>query len=332
MTTEQINLKPSQVSNALEYCINARQPVTLWGEPGIGKSQIVQQTAKRLSLACQDVRAVLLDPVDLRGLPHVNGDGRAHWAIPEFLPRDGSGILFLDELNRAPQLVQNACFQLVLDRKLGEYTLPDGWRVVSACNRESDGGGVSRMSSALSNRFLHINVEPDLDDWCKWAITANVEPVVIAFLRFRSELLHKFDRNSRAFPSPRSWSFVSGITAQKPTTDIELALVAGSVGHAAAIDYMAFLKLYRSLPSIDAILLNPTGSPVPSEASTLYAVSSALARRVQPGNLGRVLQYLDRLPEEFNVMAIRDATTRDASLTSTPEFTKWAVKHSDVVF
>ena len=329
---EQITLKPSQTSNALEYCLNARQPITLWGEPGIGKSQIVQQTAKRLGLACQDVRAVLLDPVDLRGLPHVNGDGRSHWAIPEFLPRDGSGVLFLDELNRAPQLVQNACFQLVLDRKLGEYTMPDGWRVVAACNRESDGGGVTRMSSALSNRFTHITVEPDLEDWCKWAVSNGIEPVVIAFLRFRPELLHKFDRNTRAFPSPRSWSFVSGITAQKPSAEIELALVSGSVGHAAAIDYMAFLKLYRSLPSIDAILLNPTGAPVPTEASTLYAVSSALARRAQPSNLGRIIQYLDRLPVEFSVMAIRDATTREAQLTATPEFTNWAVNHSEVVF
>jgi hypothetical protein len=328
----ELTLKPSQVSNALEYCLNARQPVTLWGEPGIGKSQLVQQTAQRLGLACQDVRAVLLDPVDLRGLPHVNGDGRAHWAIPEFLPRDGNGILFLDELNRAPQLVQNACLQLVLDRKVGEYTLPDGWRIVSACNRESDGGGVTRMSSALSSRFTHINVECDLDDWCKWALTSGIEPVVIAFLRFRPELLHQFDRHVRAFPSPRTWSFVSGITAQKPSTDIELALVAGSVGHGAAIDYMSFLRLYRSLPSIDAILLNPTGSPVPNEASTLYAVSSALARRAQPGNFGRVIQYLDRLPVEFGVMGVRDATTRDAQLTSTPEFTNWAVQHSDVVF
>jgi AAA domain (dynein-related subfamily) len=332
VATEEITLKPSQVSNALEYCLNARQPVTLWGEPGIGKSQIVQQTARRLSLACQDVRAVLLDPVDLRGLPHVNGDGRAHWAIPEFLPRDGAGVLFLDELNRAPQLVQNACFQLVLDRKLGEYTLPDQWRVIAACNRESDGGGVTRMSSALSNRFTHINVIPDLDDWCKWAVGAGVEPVVIAFLRWKPELLHKFDRNTRAFPSPRSWSFVSGITSQKPNTAIELALVAGSVGHAAATEYMAFLRLYRSLPSIDAIMLNPTGAPVPTEASTLYAVSSALARRAEAANLGRVIQYLDRLPVEFNVMAIRDAVTRNVQLTIEPDFTKWAVKHCDVVF
>jgi AAA domain (dynein-related subfamily) len=328
----EITLKPSDAAKALEYLLNAKQPVVLWGEPGVGKSSIVQQTAARLSLACQDVRAVLLDPVDLRGLPHVNGDGRSHWATPEFLPRDGNGVLFLDELNRAAPLVQNGCFQLVLDRKLGEYTLPDGWRIVSACNRESDGGGVSRMPSALCNRFVHINVVPDLEDWCKWAVNAGIEPVVIAFLRWKSELLHKFDRNTRAFPSPRSWSFVSGITAQKPSTAIELALVAGAVGHAAAIEYMAFLRLYRSLPSIDAILLNPTGTPVPTETSTLYAVASALARRANASTLGRVITYLDRLPVEFNVMAIRDAITRDATLTSAPETTKWMVKHSEIVF
>jgi hypothetical protein len=326
----EITLKPTDVQSALTVCLNTRQPAVLWGEPGIGKSQIVQATAAQLGLMVQDVRAVLLDPVDLRGLPHVNGDGRAHWAIPEFLPRDGSGVLFLDELNRAPQLVQNACFQLVLDRKLGEYTLPDGWRVVAACNRESDGGGVSRMSSALSNRFLHINVVPDLDDWCRWAVRAGIDPLLIAFLRFRPELLHCFDRNARAFPSPRSWSFVAGIRAQNPATALELALVAGSVGHAAAIEYMAFVRLYRSIPSIDAILLNPQSGTVPADAATLYAVSAALARRATDQNLGRVIQYLDRLPIEFNVMAVRDATTRDSALQSTPEFTSWAVKHSDV--
>lgn len=328
----EISLKPSEISKAVETCILAKQPVAVWGEPGVGKSQVIQQTAKRLNLACQDVRAVLLDPVDLRGLPHVNGDGRAHWAIPEFLPRDGNGVLFLDELNRAPQLVQNACLQLTLDRKLGEYELPEGWTVVIACNRESDGGGVVKMSSALSNRFVHVNQVVDLDDWCKWAAGAGIDPVVIAFLRFKTDLLHKFDRNARAFPSPRAWEFVSKIVGQNPAPAIMLALVAGAVGHAAAIEFMAFLKLYRSLPSIDAILLNPTGAPVPTETSTLYAVSAALARRTTAQNFGRVLQYLDRLQAEFSVMAVRDAVTRDQQLTSTPEFTKWAVKNSDVIF
>lgn len=329
MTTE-ITVKPSVAAAALGYCVDASQPVCLWGSPGIGKSDVVRQTAIKKGLDCRDVRAVLLDPVDLRGLPHVNGDGRAHWAIPEFLPRDGKGILFLDELNRAPQLVQNACFQLILDRKLGEYTLPDGWRVVAACNRESDGGGVSRMSSALSNRFTHLTVEPDLNDWCRWAVTANMAPVVIAFLRFRQEFLHKFDRATRAFPSPRSWSFVSSIVATNPPQDIMLPLIAGAVGEPAAIEFMAFMRLYKSLPSIDAIMLNPTAGTVPIDVGTLYAVASALARRAEPGNFTRVLQYLDRLPEEFNVMAVKDATTRDTTLISTPDFPLWASKYSHV--
>jgi hypothetical protein len=330
MTTD-TSLKISDAAQALRYCLQAKQPVCLWGSPGVGKSQIIQQTASSEGLVCQDVRAVLLDPVDIRGLPHVNGDGRAHWATPEFLPRDGNGVLFLDELNRAPQLVQNALFQLVLDRKVGEYQLPEGWRVVAACNRESDGGGVMRMSSALSNRFLHLSVEPDLNDWCKWAAAAGIEPVLIAFLRYRPELLNQFDRNAKAFPTPRSWAFVSGITKQKPSAEIELALVSGSVGQGAAIEYMAFVKLYRTLPSIDAILLNPSTSPVPDQVATLYAVSAALGRRADEQNLGRVIQYLDRLPEEYNVAAIKDATARNEKLAHTPEFTAWAVKHSDVI-
>lgn len=331
MTTNTVTVKPSELAAALSVCIDAKQPVCVWGSPGIGKSQVVHQTGQRRGVTVQDVRAVLLDPVDLRGLPHVNGDGRAHWATPEFLPRDGSGILFLDELNRAPQLVQNACFQLVLDRKLGEYRLPDGWAVVAACNRESDGGGVTRMSSALANRFTHLEAVADLEDWSKWAVGANIEAPVIAFLRFRPELLHQFDRSARAFPTPRSWEFVSRITATAPAKAIEHALFAGAVGEGAAVEFSAFLRLYREIPSIDAIFLDPAKAPVPTNPATLYAVSAALARRSKADNFGRVLTYLDRLPQEYAVLGVKDATGRDPILATTPEFTRWMVAHSDIV-
>jgi dynein-related subfamily AAA family protein len=325
-------MKPTETASALQTCIESQQPACLWGSPGIGKSQIVHQLARSLNMLVRDVRAVLLDPVDLRGLPHVNGDNRAHWAIPEFLPRDGRGILFLDELNRAPQLVQNACFQLVLDRQLGEYILPPDWQVVAACNRESDGGGITKMSSALCNRFIHLDCEPDLDDWCKWAVKNSIEPAVIAFLRFRPDLLHKFDRTEKAFPSPRSWEFVSKIAGKQSNPNIEHALYAGTVGTGAAVEFSAFIRLYRSIPSIDAILLNPTSASVPTDPASLYAVAAALARRASVPNIRRAITYLDRMPQEYAVMAVKDATARDTGLCATSEFTSWCVSHSDVVF
>jgi hypothetical protein len=325
-------MKPSHLAQALDVCLRSKQPACIWGAPGIGKSQVVHQVAAATGRELRDVRAVLLDPVDLRGLPHLNGDGRSHWAIPEFLPRDGAGILFLDELNRAPALVQNSCFQLVLDRKLGEYELPPDWHVIAACNRESDGGGVTRMSSALCNRFVHLDCEPDLDDWGKWAVSHGIEPAVIAFLRFRPELLHNFDRTKKAFPSPRSWEFVSRITGENPGKNVELAIFEGTVGHGAAIEYAAFLGLFRSLPSIDAILLNPDKAPVPKDAATLWAIAAGLARRASDQNFRRVITYLDRMPQEYAVLTVKDAVARDQGLTSTAEFTGWAVAHAEVVF
>jgi MoxR-like ATPase len=325
-------MKPSELTVALETLILAERPGFAWGAPGIGKSQVMQQTAKHLKIQLIDRRAVLMDPTDLSGLPRFNPSGQATWAVPDWLPTKGKGVLFLDELNRAPQLVQNACLQLALDRRLNDYVLPKGWVVMAAGNRESDGGGVTRLNAALASRFVHLDVEVDLDDWCKWAVSANIDPMVIAFVRFRPELLHKFDPKERAFPNPRSWEFVSTIVAQAPPAHVEHALFSGAIGAPAAGEFSAFVRLYRSLPSIDAILLDPAKAAVPTQPATLFAVASALARRASEKTIGRVITYLERLPVEFNVMAIKDAVTRDSEVASCPEFTKWCVAHSDVTF
>lgn len=330
---EATTLKLSDAAACLEVCLESNISACFWGPPGAGKSAIIKQTGAKLGLEVLDIRVVLLDPVDLRGLPHINGDGRAHWAQPSFWPTEGEGIIFLDELNRAPTLTQNACFQLVLDRKCGEYTLPDGWRIVAACNRESDGGGVTKMPDALANRFNHFHVDPDLNDWCKWAASdaADIHPMVIGFLRFRPETFFKYDRNSRAFPTPRSWEFVSKITHKSPDPTIALAMYAGAVGHGAAVEYAAFERLYRDLPDIDAILMDPDDAPVPKGAASLYAVSAALGRFANENNLGRMIKYTNRLPVEYGVMAMKDAVTRDKTLTKVNDFTKWAVNHANIV-
>src|ERR1700730_4770334 len=240
-----------------------------------------------------------------------NRAGRAPWAIPDFLQPQGNGLLFLDELNRAPQLVQNACLQLALERQGGEYSLPDGWSVVAAGNPDTH-RGVTRMSEALANRFVHLAIAPDLDDWTRWAISADVRPELIAFVRFRPELLHSYDPKSteKAYPSPRSWEFVSQILNASPPVSVEHALYAGTVGEGPAGELVGFLDVYRQLPSIDGILMNPKKAKVPEEPGALFAVSAALARKSTEGNFDRVMTYADRMPPEWMVYCVKDATAR----------------------
>jgi hypothetical protein len=324
-------MKASSVADALGVLVKARQPVFLWGSPGIGKSAIVRQLAASLDQHLQDVRALLLDPVDLRGLPFLGSDGRSKWATPEFLPQDGEGILFLDELNAAPAMVQAGCYQLVLDRKLGEYALPDGWAIVAAGNRDSDRAVTTRMPTPLRNRFVHLEFEVDTQEWSEWAIQSGIRPEVIAFLRFRPELLSDFQKDANAFPSPRSWEFLSKILDAYPPPTIEHELFAGAVGNGAATEFSGFLRMFRDLPNIDAILLNPHREPVPESPAAQYAVASALARCATDFNFDRICQYLKRLPAEFSVLCVRDASLRAREITSTPAYTQWAIEHHSVL-
>src|SRR6516225_2566113 len=327
-------MKPSAISEALRVLVAARQPVFIWSSPGAGKSAIVHQLAEALKLRLQDVRALLLDPVDLRGLPFLGSGGRSKWATPEFLPQNGIGILFLGELNAAPAMVQASCYQLVLDRKLGEYTLPDGWAIIAAGNRDSDRAVTTRMPTPLRIRFVHLEFEVDVQEWSEWAIQAGISPEVIAFLRFRPELISQPDRDAHAFPSPRSWEFVSRILDSldsQSNPSIEHELIAGAVGSGPASEVSAFLRTFRELPSIDAILLNPLQEPVPENAAAQYAVASALARCSSDTNFDRICLYLNRLPTEFRVLCVRDATLREPAIRSTAGYVRFAVENHHAI-
>lgn len=324
-------MKPSSVTKALHTLIGTNRPAFFWGAPGVGKSEVVRQVASALGRDIIDVRAVLLDPVDLRGLPHLNGDGRPLWAPPDFLPRDGQGVLFLDELNAAPSLVQAACYQLVLDRRLGEYVLPEGWAVAAAGNRETDRAATTRMPSALANRFVHLDFEVDLDDWRLWALGAGIRTEVVAFLSFRPELLHAFEPDRKAFPSPRSWHFVSDILESGPEASVEYDLLAGTVGEGPAAEFFGFLKVFRQLPSPDAILLAPNTAAVPDDPATLYALTGALARKASPDNFDRVVAYANRLPAEFSVLLVRNAIGHRPECQQSRAFVAWAAEHGAVL-
>lgn len=326
-------MTPSSAIKALTSLFAIRQPVFLWGPPGVGKSQITAQAAASLGLDLIDVRAVLLDPVDLRGLPTVRTDGRAHWSPPVFLPTEGRGVLFLDELNAAPPLVQAACYQLILDRRVGEYRLPDGWAVAGAGNREQDRAVTHRMPSALSNRLVHLEIEPSLEDWANWAQGAGVRPEVVAFLRFRPALLHDFDpaAPTRAFASPRSWSFVSAILESAPCPEVEMDLYRGAVGDAAATEFAGFLRVWRELPDTEAVLSDPATAPVPREPAAVYAICEALARKAGEETMDALAGYASRLPPEFGMLLMRDAVRHDASVVRTEAFAGWARDNAHVL-
>ena len=318
-------MRPTELVRALAALIPTRRPVYLWGPPGVGKSSLVRQAADAQKLALIDIRATLLDPVDLRGLPTVYEDV-AVWCPPAFLPTQGSGLLFLDELAQAPPLVQAACLQLTLDRRLGEYELPDGWTVVAASNRSEDRAGTHRLISPLLNRFVHLDLEVSADDWQAWAVTAGIAAEVRAFLRFRPGLLFQFkaEANSRAFPTPRSWAFVSDVLKSTPA-ELLHQVVAGCVGDGPAAEFAGFLQLYRELPDVDACLTSPATAPVPREPAVLYALVGALVERCRHAGapLANFVAYATRLPDEFAMLAVRDALALNPKLAALPAVQQW---------
>ena len=341
-------MRPSQVLASLRCLVDARQPAMLHGSPGVGKSDVIRQLAKERGLQLIDIRLSQLDPVDLRGVPSVDVKRKiTSWNTPNFLPTEGEGILFLDEINSAAQATQAAAYQLILDRRLGDYELPPGWAVLAAGNRLSDRSIVNQMSRALKNRFTHINYDVNNDDWCEWALKNNISVEVLGFIRFRPMMLNELEQrnNSKeerdrlaklndvnAFATPRSWEFLSRVMAKSPPNEVEYELYSGIVGEGAAAEFMGYLKYYRNLPNLDAVLMNPDKAPVPEEPATLYALATGLATKATKDNMERVIKYTLRLPPEFQTLALKDMVTRDPNLTNTKAFNEWAVKNADILF
>jgi MoxR-like ATPase len=265
---------PSQLRAYLARLIEQHllASVMIWGPPGIGKSSVVAQAAADHGLGLIDVRLSQLAPTDLRGLP-VPENGVARWYPPEFLPREGRGVLFLDELNMAPPAVQGIAQQLILDRRVGSYQVPDGWFLWAAGNRKEDRASVFDMPAPLGNRFLHLEVLPDFDSFKLHAIERGIHEQILAFLSYRPVLLHKVDHQRPAWPSPRSWAMASQLHAAG--LGVEPA-----VGGPTAEEFRAFLSLYDRLQSIDDILHGKgKGHAFPEEPSLRYALTVGLSLR-----------------------------------------------------
>jgi MoxR-like ATPase len=307
---------------------------------------MVSQVASRHGAPVIDVRLSQMEPSDLRGIPFRVED-RVEWAVPALLPdatRHGrAGILFLDEITSAPPSISAAAYQLILDRRLGEYQVPSGWAIFAAGNRQGDRGVTYTMPSPLANRFSHFEVETNLDDWVAWAYRAGIDDRVIGFLRFRPELLFDFDptHNPVAFPSPRSWEFAHrGLQKFSDESDILQGTLQACVGPAAGVELHAFVNSLDQMPDLDAIVAGDDVS-TPQEIDLQYAVAAALVGRAMRAQgtpdarqiHGNILLYANRFPQrEMGVMLVSDMhRALGSELFEVPEFADWAQAVADVM-
>jgi hypothetical protein len=246
-----------------------KMSVMIWGAPGIGKSSVVASVARTHGLECTDLRLSQLAPTDLRGLP-VPADGVVRWLPPEFLPRAGKGVLFLDELNMAPPTMQGIAQQLILDRRVGSYVVPEGWFIWAAGNRKEDRASTFEMPTPLANRFLHLEVGPDPTAFRDYGLEHGLEPSILSFLAFRPALLHRIDSQRSAWPSPRSWEMASRLHAAGLD-------VAAAVGDAAAAEFAAFVAVCEKMPKLhDVVTGRGLELPFPEEPSARYATAVGL--------------------------------------------------------
>jgi hypothetical protein len=305
----------------------------IWGAPGIGKSQIVKQMAKDRDISIIDIRLSTYDPTDLKGVPAIVKN-KAVWLDLNELPteeRDGpQGVLFLDEINSAPPSTAAAAYRLILDGEIANYRLPAGWSIVAAGNRDSDKGVTYKMPAPLANRFTHLELEVDFDDWCNWAINKDVDVNVLSYIRYRPNNLNNFDPTQRAFPTPRMWERVSDYTKISSPL-VRHTLICGAVGDGVGTEFESFLKIAHSLQDPDYIIMNPDEAEVPKELSAIYATVGALAVRSNPSNFDRVMKFADKLSKEFQVLLVRDASKRNKEIANTQAFATWAIKNADVL-
>lgn len=344
-------MRPAQLLRVLdrEFLSTAEghhTPVMLWGPPGVGKSQMVGQIASGHGAPIIDIRLSQMEPSDLRGIPFRVED-LVEWAVPAILPdaaRHGPrGILFLDEITSAPPAVSAAAYQLILDRRLGEYRVPEQWAIFAAGNRQGDRGVTYTMPAPLANRFSHFEVDTHLDDWVAWAYANDIDDRVIAFLRFRPELLFDFDpaHNPVAFPTPRSWEFAHrGLRKFEDHPQLLQGTLQACVGPAAGIELHAFVNSLDQMPDLDAILAGEA-VPVPSEIDLQYAVAAALVGRAIRASgdddaqrvIGNILIYAGRLPQrEMGVMLISDLHRAIGNdLFEVPAFADWAQAVADIM-
>jgi hypothetical protein len=360
-------VKLSHAKDHLRHiAIKKRIPVMMWGQPGIGKSEAVHQIVHELddnpsllqSLTkwigrlltgskMVDIRLSQYDSVDLRGFPGEKNN-QTVWFAPATLPFVGNPnfspdeliILFLDEINSAAPAVAAVAYQLVNDRRVGEHVLMDNVVIIAAGNRETDRGVTNRQPLPLSNRFNHIEIAVDVDDWVYYIQDKGLPAIFVAFIKYKPDLLSTFDmliekggNISKSFATPRTWMHSIQIWSDDTIPDhVKLSGVAGSVGDGPGGEFAVFTKIWKDLIPVSEIIKNPTKVRLPEEPSQQYATAISVSGAISMKTSKPLAQFLTRMPPEFEIMAWTMAVRRNDELFGCPEFDDMSKKYHGTVF
>ena len=289
--TETRTVTPEEARSRILRSFKHKRPMFLWGPPGVGKSEVIADITRELGGHMIDLRLSQMEPTDMRGIPFYNKDkGLMDWAPPIDLPDEELAaqypivVLLLDEMNSAAPAVQAAAYQLILNRRIGKYHLPDNVVMVAAGNRDSDKGVTYRMPSPLANRFVHLEVRPDFESWQTWAVKNKIHADVVGYLSFAKSDMFDFDprSNSRSFATPRSWTFASDFCKDTDMPASELTdLVAGCVGEGIAHKFMAHRKVAGQLPKPEDILAGKVKELKTKEVSAMYSLTTSICYELQ---------------------------------------------------
>jgi hypothetical protein len=337
-------MKPHQLAVTLQVAMEKKLNVLIKGTPGIGKTDIVHQAAKASGNDLIVSHPVVSDPVDYKGMPAIIDDPKTGRKLAEFLPfgdlkalidAEKPTVFFMDDLGQAPPAVQAAAMQLLLARRINHHKVSDHVCFIGATNNKEDKAGVSGILEPVKSRFCAIiKLEVDLEDWVSWAIKSEKIPTeLIAFIRYRPNHLNDFkptaDLTNTACPRTvencAKWMH-SGVSLE-----LEYELFSGAAGEGFASELLSFLKIFRKLPNPDRVLMDPENAQVPEDPATLYAICGALSARASEQNMGRIVTYSNRLPDEFSVLMIRDSVKNDPQVADTKAFIEWASGHKDVL-
>jgi MoxR-like ATPase len=323
-------ITPNRAKSSIFHAMKKKRPIFLWGPPGIGKSEIVHQIGNDLDAHVTDIRLSLWEPTDIKGIPYFNSNENTMvWAPPAELPTEEFAkkhkyiILFLDEMNSAAPAVQAAAYQLILNRKIGTYKLPDNVLIVAAGNRDADKGVTYRMPAPLANRFVHLELTVSFDDWFQWAVEHNIHADVAGYLQFAKKDLYDFDPKSpsRSFATPRSWTFVSELLDDDLDAETTTDLVSGAIGEGLAVKFMAHRKVASTMPNPSDILDGKVNELKQKEISAMYSLTVSLCYELKESSdkndkkfndkVNNFLRFaMDNFETELVVMGMKLALTQ----------------------